>query len=185
MRILAISDMDELHWKYGRGQADLILACGDVYDQVILEAAEAYSVEKIFAVKGNHDSNACFPAPIVDLHLRVEEYGGLKFGGLNGSWRYKPRGHFLYDQCEVDGLLSSYPAVDVFISHNSPRGVHDQEDGVHYGFEGLKSYIERAKPSILIHGHQHVNSETKLGKTKIIGVYGWKTIEIQSCAPHK
>jgi len=179
MRILAISDIDDYHWKCGRGQADLVLSCGDVSDQVICEAAEAYSVEKIFAVKGNHDSNVCFRDPIVDLHLRVEEYGGLKFGGLNGSWRYKPRGHFLYDEWEVDGFLSSYPAVDIFISHNSPRGVHDQEDEVHYGFEALKSYVQRAKPSIFIHGHQHVNNETKLGKTRIIAVFGSKLIEVQ------
>ena len=43
------------HWKHGAGQADLVVSCGDVADQVILEAAEAYSCKTIFAVKGNHD----------------------------------------------------------------------------------------------------------------------------------
>jgi Icc-related predicted phosphoesterase len=178
MRILAISDIDDYHWKYGGGQADLVVSCGDVSEQVIREAAEAYSAQKIFAVKGNHDTNVCFHDPIVDLHLRVEEYGDLKFGGLNGSWKYKPRGHFLYEEWEVGQFLSSFPPVDVFVSHNSPRGIHDREDEVHYGFEALKSYIQGAKPNILIHGHQHVNHEMKLDETKIIAVFGYKLIEI-------
>lgn len=178
MKILVVSDIDDYHWKHGAGQADLILSCGDVSDQVILEAAEAYMCKKIFAVKGNHDTNALFPSPIVDLHLQVKTYGGLKFGGLNGSWKYKPTGYFLYDDWEVQEFLSSFPPVNIFISHNSPRGIHDTEDGVHYGFEGLLTYIQIAKPIFLIHGHQHVNTETKLEETRIIAVYGKKMIEI-------
>jgi len=178
MRILLISDIDEFRWKHGEGQADILLACGDVQDKVIIEAAEAFTCSCIFAVKGNHDTNVPFVKPIVDLHLRVEEAAGLKFGGLNGSWKYKPRGHFLYDQWEIEGFLGSFPPVDILLSHNSPRGIHDQEDEVHFGFEGLNTYILRAKPRLLIHGHQHVNKETQLAQTRIIGVYGHQLIEI-------
>jgi hypothetical protein len=67
--------------------------------------------------------------------------------------------------------------VDIFFSHNSPRGIHDQEDEVHYGFDGLKTYVLQRKPRILIHGHQHVNEESKLGDTRIIGVYGRQRTE--------
>lgn len=178
MKILVLSDIDDYHWQHGAGQADLTLSCGDIADQVILEAAEAYSCRKVFAVKGNHDTNMPFPCPIVDLHLQVESYGGLKFGGLNGSWKYKPRGYYLYDDWEVEEFLSSFPPVNIFISHNSPRGIHDTEDEVHYGFEGLLTYIQIAKPKLFIHGHQHVNTETKLEETRIIAVYGNKLIEI-------
>ena len=172
MKILAIADIDDFHWTHGSGQADLLLSCGDVSDQVILEAAEAFGCQVIFAVKGNHDSNAPFVKPIADLHLQTQEHDGLTFGGLNGSWKYKPRGHFLYDQWEVEDFVSTLPAVDVFLSHNSPRGIHDKEDEVHYGFDGLNSYIARAKPKMLIHGHQHVARETVVAETRVIGVYG-------------
>ena len=178
MKVLIISDIDDFHWEHGSGKADLLVSCGDIYDQVICEAAEAYSVKKIFAIKGNHDFNRSFHESIDDLHLRVKEFGGIKFGGLNGSWKYKPRGDFLYDEWEVDGFLSIFPHVDIFISHNSPRTIHDQEDGIHYGFEALKSYALRMKPRILIHGHQHINREAVLGDTRIIGVYGYKIIEV-------
>ena len=69
------------------------------------------------------------------------ELGGLRCGGLNGCWQYKPRGPFLYYQEEAEAFLADFPAVDIFISHNSPRRVHDREDEVHTGFNALNSYI--------------------------------------------
>jgi len=179
MRILIISDMNDFHWEHGTGRADVLVSCGDVSDQVILEAAGSYECETILAVKGNHDSNTAFQQPIADMHLQVKEMHGLRFGGLSGSWKYKPRGHFLYEQWEVEEYLSNFPIVDIFFSHNSPRGIHDQEDEVHYGFDGLKTYVLQRKPRILIHGHQHVNEESKLGDTRIIGVYGYRVIEVE------
>jgi len=178
MRILAIADIDDFRWTHGQDRADVLLSCGDIADQVILEAAEANGCETIFAVKGNHDPNAPFAEPIIDLHRKTRQHGGLRFGGLNGSWRYKPRGHFLYDQREVDGFLAAFPGVDVFLSHNSPRGIHDREDEVHYGFNALSTYIARTQPRILLHGHQHVNDESIVGETRVVGVYGKQMIEI-------
>jgi Icc-related predicted phosphoesterase len=178
MKLLVISDIDDLHWRNGAGQVDLVLSLGDVADQVILEAAEAFQTPAIFAVKGNHDANTTFPASIVDLHMTIREYKGITFGGLNGSWRYKINGHFLYDQSEVVKFLSFFPMVDVFISHNSPHGIHDRDDGIHAGFEGLTAYVRRASPKVVVHGHQHVACETKVGKTNVVGVYGFKLMEI-------
>ena len=160
------------------GKADVVLSCGDISDQVILQAAQSYGCSTIFAVKGNHDTNAKFANPITDLHLQVKEYGSVTFGGLNGSWRYKPRGNFLYDQAEVDTMLREFPKVHVFLSHNSPRGIHDREDDIHCGFDGLNTYIERANPQLLLHGHQHVSTESRLHEIRIIGVYGHRLIEI-------
>lgn len=181
MRILIIADIDDLHWRLGKGgprHADLILSLGDVADQVILEASQAYNCPNIFAVKGNHDANTPFPYPITDLHMTVRAFQGINFGGLNGSWRYKAKGPFLYDQSEVINFMAAFPAVDVFISHNSPQGIHDRDDGVHCGFEGLTAYIKKAKPKMLVHGHQHVNSDSCLEETEIMGVYGFRILEI-------
>lgn len=95
MIILAIADINDLRWKGGSGQTDLLISCGDVSDPVILGAVEAYRCSRIFAVKGKHDSPSPFPSPIIDLHLRRETLRGLTFGGLNGSWKYNPRGLFM------------------------------------------------------------------------------------------
>lgn len=177
MKLLVISDIDDLHWKHGTGQADILVSCGDLFDQVIIEAAQAYNCSLILAVKGNHDNDFSFTEPIQDLHLRHYVYEGLSFGGLNGSWRHKPKGQFLYSQAEAHTMLSKFPAVDIFLSHNSPKGIHDREDGIHYGFDGLNTYINKAKPMIVIHGHQHINSEIQIEDTRIIGVYGHRLIE--------
>jgi Icc-related predicted phosphoesterase len=178
VKFLVLADIDDFRWKHGPGRADAVLSCGDVPDAVISEAARAHGNPPVFAVKGNHDPFEEFLHPIVDLHLQIRECGGLRFGGLCGSWRYKPVGHYLYDQDEVDFLMAGFPEVDIFLSHNSPRGIHDRDDGVHIGFEALTAYIERTGPRLLVHGHQHLNQETQSGKTRIVGVHGYKMIEI-------
>ncbi len=177
MKLLVIADSDDFTWQGEARDADAIISCGDVVDQLILSAEATCKCRAVFAVKGNHDSAGPFPAPIIDLHLRIQEFNGVRFGGLNGSWKYKSRGHFLYEQSEVTAFLRSYPAVDVFVSHNSPRSLHDRDDDVHLGFDGLLEYIHRHRPRLLIHGHQHVNRETVVGSTRVIGVHGYRMIE--------
>ena len=178
MKLLVLADIDDLRWRGGRGCADALLSLGDISDAVILQASENWQCPAVLAVKGNHDVDAPFPAPIVNLHLRCVEFGGLCFGGLNGCLQYKPRGAFLYYQEEVEAFLENFPVVDVFVAHNSPRGIHDREDEVHTGFTGLNTYIERATPRLLLHGHQHLEHEALVGCTRVIGVHGWKAIEI-------
>lgn len=185
MKLLLISDIDDLHWRHGTGQADLVISCGDVADQLILEAAKAYNCPHIFAVRGNHDYNedSPFPAPIIDLHMTVQTFNGLTFGGLNGA--LKPHGHyrhktppFLHEQSEVCRYMSAFPAVDVLISHNSPRGIHERNDENYAGFDGLINYLYEHKPKYLFHGHQHFGQETLCDATRVICVYGFKVMEI-------
>jgi Icc-related predicted phosphoesterase len=180
MKLLVIADEDSFIKTLSTERADMLISCGDLADPVILQSAQAAQCSRIFAVKGNHDGAGPFPTPIVDLHLRKESFGGLTFGGFRGSWRYKPRGHFLYDEAEVADLLAAFPPVDVFVAHNSPRHVHDREDEVHLGFEAFVGYIRRVQPRFFFHGHQHIGQETQVGGTKVIGVYGQRRIEIQA-----
>ena len=172
MRILVISDISDLHWYLGEGKADLLISCGDVPDQVILEAAQAYRCNKILGVKGNHDLNSPFPSSIVDLHLKVVHVGSLSFAGFNGAWRYKQRGHFLYEQDEVAELMMDLPPADIFVSHNSPRYIHDREDGIHFGFNAFTDYLSRSQTKLMLHGHQHQELNSMLNSTWIAGVYG-------------
>jgi len=182
MKLLLISDIDELHWRNGSGQADLILSLGDVADQVILEASKAYNCPHVFAVRGNHDHDEGqpFPKPIIDLHMSTQKFNGMTFGGLNGA--LKPHSHpaiipFLYEQTEVCRYMSAFPPVDILISHNSPRGVHERNDDSYAGFDGLMNYLFEHKPKYLFHGHQHINRETTCDATRVICVYGWRVME--------
>jgi len=180
MNILVIADDDSFTKTPTRERADVLISCGDMADQVILQTAEATQCSRVFAVKGNHDGAGSFPTPIADLHLRTENIGGLSFGGVRGSWRYKPRGHFLYDEDEVAEFLATFPPVDVFVAHNSPRHIHDRDDEVHLGFEAFVGYIRRAQPRFFFHGHQHISEETRIDETRVIGVYGQQRFDIQA-----
>ena len=70
--------------------------------------------------------------------------------------------------------------LGILIAQNSPRGVHDQDDNVHYGFEALNEYVARRNPRLLIHGHQHLDRETVVGQTRIMGALGHKVVEMGS-----
>ena len=178
MNLLIIADDESIGPKIPDCTVDLLVSCGDLPDELIFAAAKKCHCKEILAVKGNHDSSASFTSPIRDLHLTVFVFRGLKFGGFCGSWKYKPRGNYLFENSEVETLLVGFPAVDMFVTHNSPRLIHDREDEVHLGFAAFNRYIERAKPKLMIHGHQHQNVETRIGGTRVIGIYGYRQVVV-------
>ena len=75
--------------------------------------------------------------------------------------------------------MRSFPRVDVFLAHNSPKDIHVRDSEVHQGFDGFVEYIEREQPQYFFHGHQHLESESTLGNTRIIGVFGEAEITLQ------
>ena len=178
MNLLVLADDDGVGHDLTAQPADLVFSLGDVADLVILEAAKQAQCRRILAVKGNHDGGGPFTPPIVDLHLAVQTVDGVRFGGFNGSWRYRPIGHYLYEQDEAERLLAGFPPVNVFVAHNSPRNIHERDTEVHVGFEAFNRYIERAQPRLFIHGHQHVNQDTLVGRTRVVGVYGERRIQL-------
>lgn len=106
------------------------------------------------------------------------QFSGVKFGGFCGSWKYKPRGNYLFEDFEVEQALADFPSVEIFVTHNSPRLIHDRDDDVHTGFAAFNDYIERATPKLMLHGHQHQNIESVIGGTRIIGIYGHKMLVV-------
>ena len=178
MTLLVIADDEALLARLPQAQADVLVSCGDLPDETILRAADRCHCRCILAVKGNHDSSAPFQGPIIDLHLRSHAVRGVTFGGFCGAWKYKPKGNHLFEQAEVESALAAFPRVDVFVAHNSPRMVHDRDDEVHIGFVAFNSYIARAQPRWLLHGHQHLNTESTIGATHVTGIYGHRFVAI-------
>lgn len=178
MNLLIVADDESVGSKIPDCNVDLLVSCGDLSNELIFEAAKKCHCKEILAVKGNHDSSASFPSPIRDLHLIVFPFEGLKFGGFCGSWKYKPRGNYLFENSEVERFLTKFPAVDIFVTHNSPRLIHDREDDVHTGFAAFNQYIERAKPKLMLHGHQHQNVESLIVGTRVIGIYGYRQLVV-------
>ena len=151
---------------------DILISLGDLYDVTLQKAIDLYAPEHVIAVRGNHCVDQLFPAPTIDLHLQTIEQFGLTFGGFAGSWQYKKVGNHMYTQNEAHQLLQNFPAVDVFIAHNSPRGIHERDTGIHQGFDAFIEYIDRAQPAYFLHGHQHCREVSYRGNICIMGVYG-------------
>ncbi|MEW6155998.1 MAG: metallophosphoesterase family protein [Verrucomicrobiota bacterium] len=172
MTLLVIADDEFVLGRIPDCPADVLICCGDLTDDIIIQVAAKCGCREIFAVKGNHDSTAPFRSPIRDLHLVTLPFRGVTFGGFCGGWKFKPKGNFLFEQSEVARHLESFPGVNVFVAHNSPRHVHDREDDVHIGFVAFNSYITRTRPRLFLHGHQHENMETRIGGTRVIGTFG-------------
>ena len=179
MRILAIADDDDLVGQIELRTVDLLVSLGDLMDSTIEKAYAKYAPVNTFSVRGNHDADVPFAPFVTPLHGAIQSIAGLTFGGFGGSWRYKPRGCHLYEQEEVTRLLRTFPAVDVFVAHNSPRGVHERDRDTHQGFDGFLEYIQRARPKYFLHGHQHRSAITRIGETTVIGVFGETFIDIQ------
>ena len=180
MKLAIICDDEFAARRLPECQADLLISLGDLPDSVILEVAERCHPTRIVAVKGNHDAGTPFPSAILDLHLKTFTVDGVTFGGFGGSWRYKPKGDFQFEQEEVEILMKGFPSVDIFIAHNSPRGIHDRDDEVHIGFVAFSNYITRAQPKFFLHGHQHHDEETTIGGSQIIGTFGFRILKIPS-----
>jgi Icc-related predicted phosphoesterase len=178
MNLLIIADDESLGLRLPDCDVDVLVCCGDLPDNLIFQAAKKCHCREILAVKGNHDSSAAFPDPIRDLHLNVFKLRDINFGGFCGSWKYKPRGNYLFEESEVERYLWRFPPVDIFVTHNAPRSVHDREDDVHIGFAAFNQYLQRVKPKLMLHGHQHQNIETVVGGTRVIGTYGHRILVV-------
>ena len=180
MKLLIISDIkDENNIVEQIPKADLLISCGDVSDAIILKIAKLCCCEKIFAVKGDKDKKEPFTHPIIDLHLNSYHFNDYTFGGFQGAIHNNPKArNFLYEDYEVYIGLMEQIKLDFFITHNSPFGIHDKDYGEHNGFSSFNYYIETYKPKYMFHGHQCMNSETRLNETEVIGVAGYKEIVI-------
>ena len=73
--------------------------------------------------------------------------------------------------------------LDIFLTHATPRHIHDHEDPCHKGFECFNWFIEKFKPTYMIHGHIHLYDmrEERIGvynNTTVINAYAHHILEI-------
>ncbi len=160
-------------------KVDLVLTSGDLPRAIYDRLKAALGDVPLYGVHGAHDAPSDVQPP-EDLHLRVVEIGGIRIGGFQGSWRYKPGGRYLYSDNEVAVALERYPGVDVFVTHNPPAlAGHEIQDDVHNGFESFVEYCARGDVKYLFHGHSAQVCESQMGTTRVVGTHGRRIIEIE------
>lgn len=187
MNILAIADRNpniDIKQVVHSHNIDIIITLGDLERQDLLSLAEIINIPKI-GVYGNHCSGSYMEElGIKNMHLTTTTYKGVTFGGFQGCVRYKENpSAIMYTQEEATLLMQDFPPVDVFICHCPPRGINDEEETAHQGFDALHKYIDKNPPKLLLHGHTYPTEDnivTQHGTTRVEYVHQSKIITIES-----
>lgn len=91
----------------------------------------------------------------------------LLIGGASGSNKYN-NGLNQYTNSQMKfKLICMIPKLlinkirygrylDIFLTHATPRHVHDHEDPCHIGYECYNWFIKKFKPAFMVHGHIHL-----------------------------
>ena len=168
MRILAVSDEPSNRlWSERCREAlsgvDLILSAGDLPAKY-LSYLTCFTRAPIVYIHGNHDDRYQREPPEGCLCAdgRVVMLNGVRILGLGGSLRYRPDGINMYTEQEMAERIAALRwrlrqtgGFDILLTHAPIRGLGDQEDPCHRGFECFGPLLDRYRPAVMLHGHVH------------------------------
>jgi uncharacterized protein len=180
MKFLHYSDRVSSEFTGLYNQSDILVSTGDlsIFDFVGLR--DNPNKKPAFGVYGNHDSGSYMEQlGIVNLHNKVIEYKGLKWGGWQGCLRYKT-GELQFSEEEASIFANQFPRVDILLLHVGPKGIlDDPKDAVHAGSENIYRYVTEKRPKIVFLGHQYSDAYMEAGGTKFYRTYGVRLIDIE------
>lgn len=180
MRILVLSDLHNVHYKdwfpflqSNKDAFEIIVLLGDIEDDYLKGLRESFSEKMIVGVLGNHDDYSLSSFGVKDVNGMIFVYKNLSIVGIDGCVKYKEKAEGpMYTQEENISFCGGLDRAEIVISHNSPHGIHDVDDGVHEGFKGALNYVKQHSPRYFLHGHQHKNKVTRYDDTIIVGIFG-------------
>ena len=168
MRILAISDEPSPRlWgdrcREALKDVDLILSAGDLPPSY-LSFLTCFTSAPVVYVHGNHDD--CYakkpPEGCLCADGKVVLVKGLRILGLGGCIRYRPDAVNMYTEREMADriaglrrLLRRTRGFDILLTHSPIRGVGDQDNQTHRGFECFGPLLKEYRPVVMVHGHVH------------------------------
>ena len=144
---------------------------------------------------GDYISNKVIRCRHLGFTLQSGKRTPLLLAGLSGSMRYN-NGEDQYTEKQMfRQILFMIPKLlwnkirygrycDVFLTHASPRHIHDREDQCHKGFECFNWFIRKFRPALLIHGHIHLYDlqavrVTKSEDTTVVNAYSHIVIDYE------
>lgn len=128
------------------------------------------------------------------LTEKLEKGGQLLIAGCSGSVRYN-NGLSQYTEGQMKWrLMKMIPRLlwnklrygrycDIFLTHASPRHIHDREDPCHIGFNCYRWFLTKFRPAYMIHGHIHLYDlqdirVSQFEDTTIINAFSYYVLEI-------
>ena len=197
MKILLLADVaDKALWDYLNRDLlegiELVLSCGDL-PAPYLEFLTCFTNAPILYIHGNHDKAYDYKPPegCVCVEDMIYVHQGVRILGLGGSMRYGPSNH-MYTEREMAKRVRKlwWPlwrnkGFDILLTHAPARGVGDQDDLPHRGFETFNQLMDRYHPKFMVHGHVHpqygvldFKRERQYGETRVVNGYKRYVIEI-------
>lgn len=196
MKILFLADEEaKVYWDFFKKEdfegVDLIVSCGDLKAEYLSFLATMVPVPVLY-VHGNHDAKYDKKPPegCICIDDCIYEFKGVRILGLGGSHRYKP-GPYQFTEREMAKRvrklfwkLKFKKGFDILVTHSPARGLHDDEDMCHMGFEVFNALIEQYRPKYFVHGHVHLNygrqfvREDMVGETHVVNAYEKYMLEL-------
>lgn len=131
----------------------------------------------------------------VNIDNKVIVYKNIIIAGLEGSKRYNMDLHQYTESQMKMKIFKLIPAlmynkikygryIDILVTHAPPYGFGIKNDPCHQGFKSFLFFIEKFKPSYLVHSHIHIYDENKrkisnYKGTKIINAYNYRILDIE------
>ena len=169
-------------------EADVLVIAGDITNQgrylEIMRAIDWITVasnnyKHILWVPGNHDMGVeeklLLPPNCVNLRKQKIELEGVSFYGESLSCCFDlPRLAQYWEYMTADKKEDLFaweyvPYADIIISHSPPLGLLDKTDSkVHIGSPGLRKYIKKHHPKLVICGHVHESQGQRLVEKTLV-----------------
>ena len=99
---------------------DACLLLGDHSDGDLQIIIKYIPKDKIYALLGNHDFNYIANYNLNNLNGNVIDINGVKFLGIQGSFKYKPVDFPSFTQEDSLRFLMNRNQVDILVSHDGP-----------------------------------------------------------------
>ncbi len=177
MKILLVADEPcKALWDYYDGERlkniDLILSAGDLPPQY-LSFLVTFANCPLLYVHGNHDGVYSVKKPdgCIDIDGRIYNFEGVRIFGLGGSMLYNEGPHQYTEKqmarrvAKAKLTLMRNRGFDILLTHAPIRGINDQEDLPHRGFQVFDTLLDKYKPRYMVHGHVHMNYSYNIPRT--------------------
>lgn len=163
---------------------DLILSCGDLPADY-LSFLTCFTNAPILYVRGNHDDyERKSPEGCICVEDDLYVFNGLRVLGLGGSMKYRDAPN-MYTERQMAWRarklwwkIYRHGGFDILLAHAPARGLGDQSDLAHRGFETFKRLMDRWRPRFMVHGHVHqeymafgFKRERQYGETVCVNAY--------------
>lgn len=158
---------------------DLCIILGDIYGYELEKILKFIPSDSIIALRGNHDNFEVYDEyGIRNINGTTFIYKGIRFAGIEGSYKYKNAEFPSYTHYESLCLACDIPKTDVLITHDR-MFTESQYNDVHAGLVGITYYVYEKGVQWHIHGHIHESYQKKYSNgTNEKSVYGCEYLEI-------